>query len=167
MLRPQRLQIKTTEFRPMKSDKKETALDRKKNLTIDEIKARKILLKERINTIESKYTQKATLVEGKVRKTLKPVNKIREYPLRSVGISIAVGFVIGTLGRKKSSAPPEKSSSSRPGSGSGSGFTSLLISELKRMVAHKAMVYISDVVDQKVMAKVSPKNAGDPSKRKV
>lgn len=134
----------------MKSDRI-TTLDKRKNLSIDEIKERKKILIEKIEGIEGKYTQKATSIEGKVRKTLKPIHLIRQNPLKSLGASIAVGFLIGIVGRKKSTST--SSSPSSPGGSSGTGFTSLLISELKRMAAHRAMLYVSDIVDQKVMPK--------------
>lgn len=135
----------------MKSDKR-TSVSRKKDVSIDEIKERKKLLKEKINGIENKYTRKVTTIEGKVRKSLKPIHSIREKPLKAVGTSIAVGFIIGILGRKKSTS--SSSSKTSDSIGSSSGFTSFILFELKRMAAQKAMIYISDILDHKVMPKI-------------
>lgn len=141
----------------MKSEK-EIVVSREKDVSLDEIKARKKLLKEKINGIENKYTRKVTTIKGKVRKSLKPIQRIREKPFKTVGTFIAVGFIIGILGRKKSTSSSSSESSSSAQSsesiGSSSGFTSFLLFELKRLAAQKAMIYISEILDQKVMPKI-------------
>ncbi|WP_340103072.1 DUF883 C-terminal domain-containing protein [Rhodohalobacter sp. 8-1] len=126
-------------------------MSKKKNQNIDDIQLRKEKLQSEIELIEEKYSRKASKISGGIDTTLKPIKKIRDNPFKAIGISIAVGLIAGVSGRKK------RKSAGRPtdvGSNSGSkgtGFTSLLISELKRMAAKRAMIYISDIVDRKVM----------------
>ena len=125
----------------------------RKKTDIEDIKLRKQKLQQEIDLIEEKYTRQAKKISGGVQNTLKPIQKIREHPLKSVGISIAVGLLIGASGRRKSSEKPGQGSGSNTSSSAskGDGFTSLLMSELKRMAAKRAMMYISEIVDRKVM----------------
>ena len=77
-----------------------------------------------------------------------------------LGISVALGLVVGLSGRRKRSSS-KQSSTDDSGSGSGnSGFSSLLMSELKRMAAKRAMMYISDIVDRKVMPEIRRTDSG-------
>lgn len=126
-------------------------MSKKKNPNIDDIQLRKKKLQDEIELIEAKYSRQASKISGGIESTLKPVQSIRDNPFKAVGISIAAGIIIGVSGRrkKKSKSHPEDIGGNS-GSGS-SGFTSLLISELKRMAAKRAMIYISDIVDRKVM----------------
>jgi ElaB/YqjD/DUF883 family membrane-anchored ribosome-binding protein len=126
-------------------------LSKKQDLKKDDIKLRKKKLQDEIELIEDKYSRKANMISGGIESTLKPIHNIKKHPFKSVGVSIAVGLLIGISGRRR-----RKSNSSVPDAedrsgGDRSGFTSLLIGELKRMAAKRAIVYISDFVDQKVM----------------
>lgn len=122
-------------------------MSKRKDWSLHEINARKEELQDEITQIENKYTQKVTKIERRIKSTLKPVKTIRKKPLKALGVSIALGFLIGISGRKKSKSDPvvNNSVASEP------GFTSLLMNELKRLAARRAMVYITDIVDQKVI----------------
>lgn len=133
----------------------------KKKHRIEEIQLRKQKLQDEISLIEEKYSQKANKLSSGIQNTLKPIQSIRDNPLKSLGISIAVGVVIGLSGRrKKSSKSPASSDSGGQSVGGDSGFSSMLMSELKRMAAKRAMMYISDIIDRKVMPEMKEAAAG-------
>lgn len=134
----------------------------RKEKNIVEIQLRKQKLQDEIDSIEQKYSKKATKISNGIQKTLKPIKTIRENPLKSVGVSIALGVIVGLSGRRKKKS--DTSSSDYPVSSgtSGTGFTNLLMSELKRMAAKRAMMYISDIIDQRVMPEIrNAQNSGD------
>lgn len=122
-----------------------------KKTDIEEIKLRKQKLQQEIDLIEDKYTRKAKNISGGVQNTLKPLQTIRDNPFKSLGISVAVGILIGASGRRKSENRSDNESGATITTSKNDGFTSLLMSELKRMAAKRAMMYISDLVDKKVM----------------
>ena len=122
-----------------------------KKTDIEEIKLRKQKLQQEIDLIEDKYTRKAKKISGGVQNTLKPLQTIRDNPFKSLGISVAVGILIGASGRRKSEKRSDNESGATVTTSKNDGFTSLLMSELKRMAAKRAMMYISDLVDKKVM----------------
>lgn len=128
-------------------------MSKKKN-KVEEIQLRKKKLEDEINSIEEKYSRQATKISNGIQSTLKPIQTIRDNPIKSLGVSIAVGVVLGMAGQRKKQ--PSSSSSDTDGSaGPGdSGFTSLLVGELKRMAAKRAMIYISDIIDRKIMPQV-------------
>lgn len=127
----------------------------RKKTDIQDIKLRKQTLQQEIDLIEEKYTQKAKKISSGVQSTFKPIQKIREYPLRSVGISFAVGLLIAASGRSRRKSTSDYGQESGTNISSSrtqdDGFTSLLMNELKRMAARRAMIYISDLLDKKVM----------------
>ncbi len=113
-----------------------------------EIKVRKKELQDEINRIEEKYGNKASRVQSGIERTMQPIRKIRENPIASVGISIAIGFLIGQAGRKKSKTKKTDYSGKR-------GFSSLFMNELKYMAVHKMMLYFSDMLDKKILSRNS------------
>lgn len=137
----------------------------KKKHDIEEIQLRKQKLQDEIDLIEEKYSKKVTKISSGIQNTLKPIQTIRNNPIKSLGISIAVGVVLGLSGRSKKTSESSPSSSTGGQSGGGdSGFTSMLMSELKRMAAKRAMLYISDIVDRKVMPEIRSTETGKSSK---
>ncbi len=126
-------------------------MNKKKNLNIDDIQLRKKKLQAEIELIEEKYSRKANKISDGIESTLKPIQSIRDNPFKSVGISIAVGFIIGVSGRRKHRSEAVSTDAGKSIASANSGFTTLLMSELKRMAARRAMIYISDFVDRKVM----------------
>ncbi|CAN5150198.1 hypothetical protein BH23BAC3_BH23BAC3_28440 [soil metagenome] len=129
-------------------------------MSLEKIKRRKEELQAEIDRIEDNYISKASEIERKVKSVLRPVHNIRKKPFTTVGISVAVGFVIGFL-RKKKSRKTQKSHKSSPSDFNGksdTGFTTLLMAELKRLAAQRAMTYVSEVIDQRVMPRLSKSN---------
>lgn len=133
---------------------------------VKEIQLRKQKLQQEIDQIEDKYSSKATKVSKGIQNTLKPIQTIRDNPLKSLGISIAIGVVLGFSGRSKRSSSKSKSDDGNSSGKGDSGFSSLLMSELKRMAAKRAMMYISDIVDRKVMPEIRPAQSGQASESK-
>lgn len=125
-------------------------MNKNQYLTIDQIKQRKEKLQQEIDHIEEKYSRKATKIEGRIQSTLQPIQTIQKNPLKSIGVAIAVGFLIGYSGRKKSKTSQSNQSTHTYDSDS-SGFTPLLMNELKRMAVHRAMIYLTGLVDHKII----------------
>jgi len=137
--------------------KSHNILSKRNHMSLEKIKRRKEELQAEIDRIEDNYISKASEIERKVKGVLRPVYNIRKKPFTTVGVSIVVGFAIGYL-RKKKSGKPQKSTSSDQNGQSDFGFTTLLMAELKRMAAQRAMMYVSEVIDQRVMPRLSKKN---------
>jgi len=132
-------------------------LRKNKTLSASELRERKEKLKRELDLIEDKYSGKISRAKNTVNRTLKPIKAIKENPLKAVGIAVVVGVLAGMSGRKKSSKYSNTG-------GAGTGFSSLLMGELKRLAARKAMVYVSDIVDQEVMPRIRrKKNEDSPS----
>lgn len=132
-------------------------MNKNQYLTIDEIKQRKEKLQQEIDHIEEKYSQKATKIEGRIRSTLQPVQTIQKNPFKSIGVAIAVGFLIGYSGRKKNKAS-QATQSTHTFDTEPSGFTPLLMNELKRMAVHRAMIYLTGLVDHKIIPGITAAN---------
>jgi len=134
--------------------------------SVKEIQLRKQKLQQEIDLIEQKYTNKATKVSKGFQNTLKPIRTIRNNPLKSLGISIAIGFVLGLSGRSKRTSTKSQSDDGKQSGNGDSGFSSLLMNELKRMAAKRAMMYISDIVDRKVMPEIRATHTAESSESK-
>lgn len=138
-------------------------------MSLEKIKRRKEELQAEIDRIEDNYITKASNIERKVKGVLRPVHNIRQKPFTTVGISVAVGFVIGYLRKKKSSKSSKSrkfkdSSQSAYDGKSDTGFTTLLMAELQRLAAQRAMMYVSDLIDKRLRPKNS--NSIDSTKSK-
>lgn len=136
----------------------------KKKHKVEEIQLRKQKLQDEINLIEEKYSRKASKISSGIQNTLKPIQTIRDNPLKSLGASIAVGVILGLSGRGKKSSDKSSPDSGGHSVSENSGFTSLLVSELKRMAAKRAMMYISDIVDRKIMPEIRSSESAKSTK---
>lgn len=130
-------------------------MSKDKNLSMEQIKDRKQKLQHEVERIEQKYGSKASALENRVQSTLKPLQTIRDNPFKSVGIAIALGFLAGIAGKRKSKKTVSSGNGTMESSPGHSGFSSLLMNELKRMAARRAMVYITEWVDHKVLPEIS------------
>lgn len=132
--------------------------DHKKS-NIEEIQVRKERLKNELEAIETKYAAKIGGVKRMVNGSLKPAQNIRRNPLKSVGYAVLVGFAVGLVRTKRSSKKKKKKRKQKlqqdHNSESTVGFTSLLMSELKRLAARKAMVFVSEMVDKEVIPRLT------------
>lgn len=130
-------------------------MSNRNNITLKSIKQRKQELKAEIDRIETKYSDQTSKIENSVKKALQPMKEIRKKPFKALGVSIGVGFVVGFLtggSRKKRREPI----------GYGTGFSSLFMAELKRVAAQRAMLYLSDMLDEKVMPRFKEKGESKP-----
>lgn len=112
-----------------------------------EIKFRKKKLKDDIDLLESGFKNRVEKVQSYIPVTINPAESIRKHPFRAMGVAIASGLVIGLSSKKKRSRPEKEGSNMS--SNNDSGFTSLLMYELKRLAANRAVSYISDFIDQR------------------
>lgn len=116
-------------------------------MSMAEIKFRKKKLKDDIDKLESGFKNRAEKVRSMIPGNINPVGSIRKHPFRALGIAIASGLVIGLSSKKKRFRSEKEGSISS--SNNDSGFTSLLMYEIKRLAAHRAVSYISDLIDQR------------------
>lgn len=116
-------------------------------MTMADIKFRKKKLKDDIDLLESGFENRAEKVKSMIPATINPSDSIRKHPFRAMGIAIAGGLVIGLSSRKKRSKSKDEGSAYN--SGIDNKFTSLLMYELKRLAANRAVSYISDLMDQR------------------
>lgn len=119
---------------------------------IEEIQLRKERLKNELSFIEKKYAAKIGGVKKAVDSSLKPAQTIRRNPIKAVGYAVLVGFAVGLV--KNSRSSKQKNNKDNHNGESRIGFTSLLADELKRLAARKAMVFISDMVDNEVIPRL-------------
>jgi len=121
-------------------------------MALDKISRRKKELQAEIDRIEENYLRKASEIERKIKSVMRPVHNIRKKPFISLGISVATGFAIGFLRKKKSKKSAASNDTETHHNGyEDTGFTTLFMAELKRLAAQRAMMYVSDLIDQKVM----------------
>lgn len=112
-----------------------------------EITFRKKKLKDDIDKLETGFKNRAEKVRTFIPGNINPSDSIRKHPFRSLGIAIASGLVIGLATKKKRSRA--ESEGYNRSSNNDNGFTSLLMYELKRLAANRAVSYISDMIDQR------------------
>lgn len=124
----------------------------KKN-SIEEIQLRKERLKNELEAIETKYAAKIGGVKRMVNGSLKPAQKIRRNPLKSVGYAVLLGLAVGLVRSKGSSKKKDQDKNSQSGD-TKVYFRSMLMNELKRLAARKAMVLVSEMVDKEVIPRI-------------
>ncbi|MFU8812717.1 MAG: hypothetical protein ACNA78_07085 [Balneolaceae bacterium] len=119
-----------------------------------ELQVLKKELQRDVSRLEQTYIKRAERTAGKVKRTLQPIQSIKKDPVKAVAVSVAVGFLLGFTrsGRKKRREPSSTTGTTRY------GFSSMLFDELKRLAAHKAMIYVSDLVDREVMSRIDKGN---------
>jgi len=112
-----------------------------------EINFRKKKLKDDLDKLESGFKERADKVKSIIPVSMNPVDSIRKHPFRAFGIAIASGLLFGLSSRNKRSQSDNEAINNH--SSQSSGFSSLLISELKRLAAHRAASYISEMIANK------------------
>lgn len=108
-----------------------------------DIRARKRKLKNELELLEGGFENRVTGIREKVLGPLEPASFIKKHPFKSLGAAVFAGFLLGLPGKKRPSGPKTS-----PGT-SGTGFSSLLFDELKRFAARRAMLYVSDFLDER------------------
>jgi len=116
---------------------------------MEKITAHKEELKQDIRKIEGDFKGRISNVKGTITEILHPTEQIKKYPFKAVGVALGVGLVCGLLKSSKKKRRRESQESYHP-TPPGSGFTSLLLNELKHLAARKAIHYMSDLIDEQV-----------------
>ncbi|MEX1062141.1 MAG: DUF883 C-terminal domain-containing protein [Balneolaceae bacterium] len=90
-----------------------------------------------------------------------PSDKIRRHPLTSVGIALVAGFVLGLpklRKKKKHNGEPKQNSAHE-----NTAVTRLILEELKKVAAKRAVQYAVNSFDQNVSSRVTE---SDPAPEK-
>lgn len=117
-------------------------------MSMMEIKFRKKKLEDDLEKLESGFKSRAQKIQSIIPDNLNPIDTIRKHPFRAFGIAIATGLVVGLSSRKKNRSRSAEESYNNHSS-QNTGFSALLMDELKRLAAHRAASYISDLIDQR------------------
>lgn len=113
-----------------------------------EVKERKRKLEEEIRLLEVGFEKRFSNVKESVTTAANPVKYVKKNPIKSVAVAATAGFTLGLLKRSRKTRGYSKVKSNP-----GSGLSSILMNELKHMAVHKAMNYLSDVVDQSLASR--------------
>jgi ElaB/YqjD/DUF883 family membrane-anchored ribosome-binding protein len=117
-----------------------------KNMPMSEFETHKEELKDEIRNLESGFELRVKKVKKRVMSTLQPVDQIKKNPFKSVAAAAGIGLLIGLMGRRK-----KRSNHSAPVTvAPRDGISSFLLSEIKHLAARKAMLYLSDLIDQQI-----------------
>jgi ElaB/YqjD/DUF883 family membrane-anchored ribosome-binding protein len=127
----------------------EKSLSNKDDISLSELKSRKKILEDELESIKVSVSSTTSDIKDDIVSSILPIERIRKQPFKSIGIAIAAGFILG-LPRLRGKRIKGESVKSY-------GFSSMLIDELKRMAARKAMIYITDLIDDEVMPRIRKK----------
>lgn len=121
---------------------------------MQKLEQRKRLLEADLNQIESGLKDSIQETKENVVAALIPRKTIRKSPFKAVAISVLAGFVIGLPKKGK------KSGGKRPKADGkttfrGPGVTSLILQELKHIVARRAVQYMVDTFDESIKSQNS------------
>lgn len=116
-----------------------------------DLQERKKKLKKELENIKASVGGSASEVKDDVISSILPVEHIKKQPFKAVGIAVVAGFILGL--------PRLRGKNKKGGDSKSYGFSSMLIEELKRMAARKAMIYITELVDDEVMPRIRKKKA--------
>jgi len=100
---------------------------------VSEIEKKKVELENELVRIQEGIDKSIDGVKEEVAESLDPKAIIKKYPLHVLGASLLIGFFIG---RPKSS-------------GSSSGSSSLIASEIKKALAKKGLSVLSEIIEGK------------------
>lgn len=113
-----------------------------------DVRIRKQKLKDDLELLESGFENRISKISNFLPDTINPASTIKKHPLKSVGIVMMAGMALGLLSKK--SHKTRTGERYHSGSNENNGFTSLIFSELKRVVAMRAASYISEMVEKKM-----------------
>lgn len=119
------------------------------DISMTDLQARKKKLKQELENIKASVGSSASEVKDDVISSILPVERIKKQPFKAVGIAVVAGFILGL--------PRLRGKRVKGGEVKSYGFSSMLIDELKRMAARKAMIYITELVDDEVMPRIRKK----------
>jgi hypothetical protein len=110
-----------------------------------DIRKRKKKLEDDLDLLEEDFEDRISNAQKRVLGPLQPINLIKENPFKAVGTSVLVGIALGLMGREKSSKKTTKIDESHKDK-----LFDLLLNEVKRVAAHKAATYLSDLIDERI-----------------
>lgn len=106
---------------------------------LDEIEKKKRELQAELDRIQAELDHSFDEVRSDVSNRLQPAEFIKRYPLPVVGLSVLVGFLAG---HKRRDARSSSESDSKE-----DGFSSVLLSELKKLATRKAVSFATDYIE--------------------
>lgn len=127
----------------------EKNLSNKDDISLTDLQARKKKLKQELENLKTSVGDSASDVKDDIVSSVLPVERIKKQPFKAVGIAVAAGFILGL--------PRLRGKRVKGGKVKSYGFSSMLIDELKRMAARKAMIYITELIDDEVMPRIRRK----------
>src|SRR5690625_1871595 len=127
-----------------------------KGMTMADIRLRKQQLKDDLDVLEDNFEERIRSARTNILKSVNLYEPSRKKPLRVVGMAIAAGLIVG-LSRRKKTRNKSRRTDQRPVAHEehGSfevpaiGFTTLLADETTTIAAHRAALYISEIMDEK------------------
>lgn len=122
----------------------------KNQLTMAEVKLRKQKLQDDLDLLEKGFQSRVSRVRSGIPDSLSPVSCIRKKPFTAIGLALIAGMAAGLVPGKKRASGGTSGSVNPAGS---SGFSSILISELKRIAARRTADYLSELLEQKLSEK--------------
>ncbi|MEX2602124.1 MAG: hypothetical protein WD355_10775 [Balneolaceae bacterium] len=116
---------------------------------MQKLEQRKRLLEAELNQIESGLNDSIHETKESVIEALIPRKAIRKSPIKAVAISVLAGFVIGLPKRRKRSTGKRIESKGKTSVRS-PGVATLILDELKRIAARRAVQFMVDTFDEKI-----------------
>ena len=102
---------------------------------IDKLEEKKKELEQELHDIQHELDDSLDKVRTDVSSQLAPTEFIRRHPLPVVGLSLLAGFLLGNKNSRTSS------------DSSGSGFSSVLLSEIKKLATKKGISIATDYIE--------------------
>lgn len=120
----------------------------KNKMTMKQLEERKEKLDMEIKLLEQGFSDKASGLRDKLNLLADPAAYVKKHPFKSVAWAAGAGIVAGLLkpGRKRKRA----SGTADGGAGKSYGITSIFLEELRHLAVRKAMIYLSELIDQQM-----------------
>ncbi len=115
-----------------------------------ELQERKDQLDREIKLLEEGFSRKTTGVKEKLQIFTDPVGIVKKYPFKSVAYAAGSGLVIGLLKPHRRRKRGRNNLSESEISKRSQGITSVLLNELRNLAVKKAVLYLSDLIDQQL-----------------
>lgn len=113
-----------------------------------DIEKKKLELEAKMAKLQHGLDHSLDEVKGDVANSLSPKELVRKYPLPVIGLSLALGFILGSSGGKKHTTGKVK--------GTDDDVVSSISRSLKKRLAQKAIDTALDYVEQKLSERTSP-----------
>lgn len=132
---------------------------------LDELEQRKRKIRTELNQLHHQLDGSMRNAGHKAAHSILPVKWIRKKPFKAIGASLLTGFILGlSRGRGKSKKirkGESGSTESRP------GMSSMIVDELKRVAARRAVQSIVEMVDEQLLKPGSFRSRENGSSRET